>query len=402
VFRFLPQGASIFNARFVPFWYVIVIIVAAYFIGALTANAISLLRSSRWRATSARYRLPLAIPAAVVALVTGITANTVLGSRKHTYVNSWIQWNYEGYQSKSTWPEFRGLLDKIRSLPPGRVMWEPSNDYNEFGTPVALMALPYFTGHPSMEGINFESSITTDYHFLTAAELADHPSNPWPGLPYPSFNVTRGIQHLEMFDVHYYIAWSDRAKRAAAASPLLRKVGDAGRFSIFALKSTSQVVVPKNQPVVLQGGHWKQASIAWFLNPQDDDVPLVRSGPKEWARVGPLPPAVPRTPLRHGGEAIPSVVEDDEISFTTNAIGEPHIIRTSYFPNWHVEGAKGPYMVSPSLMMVIPTQRNVRLKWERTWAEWTGDVLTLGTFGVLLLLLPFRRRLGAGLGRGGA
>jgi hypothetical protein len=44
-------------------------------------------------------------------------------------------------------------------------------------------------------------------------------------------------------------------------------------------------------------------------------------------------------------------------------------------------------------MMVIPTQRNVRLKWERTWAEWTGDVLTLGTFALLLLLLPFRRRL---------
>src|SRR5207244_6844080 len=102
----------------------------------------------------------------------------------------------------------------------------------------------------------------------------------------------------------------------------------------------------------------------------------------------------------NGGGNIRAGDNDNEISFTTNAVGEPHISRTSYFPNWRVDGAKGPYQVSPSEMVVIPTQRHVRLHYERTWAEWIGLVLTLGTLA-LLALLPFRWRL-AGVLRGQA
>ena len=79
------------------------------------------------------------------------------------------------------------------------------------------------------------------------------------------------------------------------------------------------------------------------------------------------------------------------ITFDTDAIGQPHLVRTSYFPNWHAHGALGPYQVSPSLMMVIPTQRHVVLRYERTWAEWLGLVLTVA--GIMLVLIVSVRSL---------
>ena len=58
-------------------------------------------------------------------------------------------------------------------LPPGRALWEPSSDINNYGTTLALELLPYFTHGriDSMEGLYFESSATTDFHFMTVSEL---------------------------------------------------------------------------------------------------------------------------------------------------------------------------------------------------------------------------------------
>src|SRR5439155_17914706 len=112
LFRFMPQGASIFNARFLPFWYVTVIVVAAYFLGTVTAYVVGALRTPRWRPLTERFHASLALPVLAVGIVTGITANSVLAARGQSYIDNWIQWNYEGYESKATYPEFRQLLDK--------------------------------------------------------------------------------------------------------------------------------------------------------------------------------------------------------------------------------------------------------------------------------------------------
>jgi hypothetical protein len=119
-------------------------------------------------------------------------------------------------------------------------------------------------------------------------------------------------------------------------------------------------------------------------------VPLASDGLAGWARVSEAEGRLPRVPLEHGGESIPSRVTDDEITFSTTAIGEPHWIKTSYFPNWKVEGAEGPYLASPSLMMVVPTQSEVTLRYQRTWAEWLGLVLTVAAIGALLVPRSWR------------
>jgi len=78
------------------------------------------------------------------------------------------------------------------------------------------------------------------------------------------------------------------------------------------------------------------------------------------------------------------VVENHKISFTTTAVGMPHLVKVSYFPNWTATGADGPWRATPSLMVVVPTGEEVVLEFEDTWAETGGKVATLvGVLGLV-------------------
>ena len=58
----------------------------------------------------------------------------------------------------------------------GRSFWEYEKEINRYGTPMALMLLPHWTDGciGSMEGLFFEASATTPFHFLTQVELQRH------------------------------------------------------------------------------------------------------------------------------------------------------------------------------------------------------------------------------------
>lgn len=369
VYLLLPQG-HVWNGRFIPFWYLGVFLTAAYALG----TTLPALARASWR----RQAASLVVGAVfVVALASG---GWVLWERDKSFINSWIQYNYEGYEAKDDYPEFEALNERVAALPPGRVMWEPNSELGRFGTPIALMSLPYFAGQPTMEGIYFESSITTPFHFLVAAEIAETPSNPIPGLAYSEFDMAAGVQHLELMDVSYLITVTEKARKAALKVPDLELIDEVETSAIFALDPSGQVVVPEYEPAVLKGD-WVQANLDWFTS-SDLEVPLVGDGPVGWAHVTDIED-LPRTSLDHGGSSYEATTDNDRIAFTTDAVGEPHWVKTSYFPNWRVEGAEGPYLASPSMMMVIPTQEEVVLTYSRTWAEWLGLGLTLGALGGL-------------------
>ena len=86
------------------------------------------------------------------------------------------------------------------------------------------------------------------------------------------------------------------------------------------------------------------------------------------------------------------VLEDHRLSFTTTAVGVPHLVKVSYFPNWQAEGADGPYRAAPSLMVVVPTQEEVVLEFRNTGAENIGIALTVLAFGGLAAYAYLRRR----------
>jgi hypothetical protein len=378
LYLWLPDG-HIWNGRFIPFWYIGIVGAAAYGVAALVPMAARLGRGPAIRL----------VALSTTGLLLGATCAFLVWERRTTFVDYWIDYNYEGYEKKEDYPVFRELNETIAQLPPGRVMWEPGNDLGRFGTPIALMALPYFAGHATMEGIYFESSITTPFHFIMASELSKSPSNPIRDLPYNEFDIERGTDHMELFDIEYYVAFSDVAVEAAEDSSRLEEIATVEDFHIYEVDSPGRVVVAPNEPVVYDGDAWFEDATEWFSRGKLD-VPLVREGPDSWARSDD-PRALPSQPIASSTSAIDVETDGETIRFTTDAIGEPHWIKTSYFPNWKVEGADGPYEGAPSLMMVVPTEAEVTLTYQRTWVEWLGLILTAATL-VILLAPPARRR----------
>ena len=147
---------------------------------------------------------------------------------------------------------------------------------NDYGTPDALTILPYWTNGciGSMEGLYYEASATTPFHFINQSELSLQPSDPMVGIPYAnSPDVALGVQHLQMLGVKYYMALNTELQQQAAADPSLKLLSTFGPFYInytgsggsgpsgtqkqfwklYLVQNSPRVHPLANQPVVMKG-----------------------------------------------------------------------------------------------------------------------------------------------------
>jgi len=356
----------LYNARLLPYWYF------GMFVFAGLAMGLAVVELAR---RFPKRGMNVIVGAAVVALV--VLNATALSIHD---VPGWVKWNYEGYEGKSVWPEYEGLMQSVDALPDGRIMWEANSEMNKYGTPMALMLFPYWSeGHPSMEGLFFESSLTTPFHFLNAAEVSLRPSNPVRGLDYnPGMDFARAEPHLALYDVRYYVSYTDEA-RDAAREHGWQIVDESAPWTIFELPETRLVDVARFEPAVWAGeADIVDASLEWYDDVDNLDRWMVEDGPDEWRRIDDVGDRLGRlVSFQSGGEVSDVVIEDQRISFRTTAVGIPHLVKVSYFPNWTVTGAEGPYRAAPSLMVVVPTQQEVTLEFSKTGVENIGMVVTI-------------------------
>lgn len=344
-------------------------------------------------------------------LTAGMTAVIALGALAGvTFIDGWSKWNYTGYEQKQPWPEYEALMTELDKLPNGRVHWEANNEaLNKYGTPMSPMLIPYWTDgdQKSMEGLYFESSLTTPFHFINASEMSKDPSNPIPGLTYHTFDMDRGIEHLGVYGVSYYVAVTPEATEKADGIPELTKVATTAPFTIYRLPERGLVEVASHLPAVyevedrgllasLTGNatvtndegvampSFHDLSLEWYEDIDNMDRWVVADGPADWPRIEALSER-PNQALQVPADAVSNVVVgDDRISFDTTAIGVPHMVKISYFPNWVADGAEGPWRAAPSLMVVVPTTGSVTLEFQDTWAETSGLVLSLVGIAVLI------------------
>ena len=342
----------------------------------------------------------------------GPVASALGLSTSGNQVSGWAQWNYSGYQGKAAWPEYHDLITTMARVAHrdgcGRAMWEYSPNENRFGTPEALMLLPYWTNNcvDSMEGLFFESSPTTPYHFLDQAELSSVPSEAQVGLPYGPLDVTEGVQHLQMLGVRYYIAFSPLAVAEANSDPQLRFVAQTRawpppgvRWRIYLVRHSAMVTPLRSLPNVVAhiGGRttWLAANVTWWMHPRDWSVLIAGSGPASWPRVASVADLHPTSPLP-AVRVTHVVVRTQSISFHVSRVGVPVLVKISYYPRWHATGATGPFRASPNVMVVVPTSREVSLTYGSTPALTAGnvvsDVTTLAALVTLGLWWTRRRR----------
>ena len=340
---------------------------------------------------------------AVAIVVLGATAGV-------TFIDGWARWNYEGYEAKESWPEYESLMVELDRLPDGRVMWENNSGLNQYGTPMSPMLIPYWTegSQKSMEGLYFESSLTTPFHFINHSEMSFKSSNPIPGLKYHVFDMERGLKHMDVYGVDYYVSFTPEAAEKALGIDEFELVTTTEPFQVFRLPDTQLVEAATHLPAVyevpdpslfrsLTGSgsvtgrdgeplpSFHDMALEWYEDIDEMDRWIVADGPAEWPRIesiGERPDTeidVPQNPVSN------IVLEDHRISFTTKAVGVPHVVKVSYFPNWKATGADGPWRATPSLMVVVPTDNDVVIEFQDTWAESSGQILTvIGLVGLIV------------------
>ncbi len=335
------------------------------------------------------------------------------------FVDGWARWNFTGYEGKSAYGEYHDVVMTMKSLGAdpaqgcGRAVWENNSELNKYGTTMGLMLLPFWTDGciGSMEGLFFEAAGTTPYHFITAAAMSKQSSNPVRELRYDNNDATKGVAYLRALGVKYFMGFTPEAVTAASAQPGLVKVAQSGPWVVFRVSESDLVVPLTVQPVVVAMAsgdpreRWLEIGTSWFQHADEWAALPAEDGPQEWQhinseidltrRVGEPGASGRRVDIVTPGEAIetvalpPVVVSDvvqgqSEVSFNVDKVGVPILVRVSYFPNWKVDGAKGPFRVAPNMMVVIPTSNTVKLQYGSTSLDYTAYLLTFIGIGILV------------------
>ena len=344
------------------------------------------------------------------------------------FVDGWARWNFTGYEGKNAYGEYRTLVETMKQIGEdprygcGRALWENNGELNKYGTTMGLMLLPHWTDGciGSMEGLFFEASGTTPYHFITAAAMSKQSSNPVRELRYDDNNAALGVRYLQELGVRYYMGFTPEAVREASAQPALREIARSGPWVIYQVEASDLVVPLAVQPVVVGSrsddestmGHpddakerWLEIGTSWFQNPNDWVALPAADGPDEWQRISVgidfdrrigepddssrrvdvVTPSEPITVVNTELATVTDVVQGrSSVSFRVDKVGTPILVRTSYFPNWGVSGADGPYRVAPNMMVVVPTDNEVKLSFGWSFLDVLAYLVSIGGIVVLV------------------
>ncbi len=347
---------------------------------------------------------------------------TLSATAKDAQSDGWTRYNFMGYEGRDAYGEYKGLIDQMKTLGSdaehgcGRAMWENNGANGQYGTTMALMLLPHWTDGciASMEGLFFEASGTTPYHFVTAAAMSSDSSNPVRELRYDNLAADKGVPYLQTLGVKYLMVFTEKAKAQADTRTDLTKVGAVGPWNIYQVADSDLVVPLAEQPVVVshRGGDQRERNLelgmSWFQHRDEWAAIPADDGPPEWQRIDVAVDASRSDGLAPGASGrkidivqptepidvkeLPPVtvsnvqLGDQDLRFSVDKVGVPVLVKISYFPNWHVSGAKGPYRIAPNLMVVVPTSTDVHLTYERSRLDYFAYLLTLIGIGMLIFM----------------
>jgi len=340
------------------------------------------------------------------------------------FVDGWARWNFTGYEGKSAYGEYYGVVQTMKQLGEdstqgcGRALWENSGELNKYGTTMALMLLPFWTDGciSSMEGLFFEAAGSTPYHFITAAAMSKQSSNPVRELRYDNNDAAIGVRYMQELGVKYFMGFTPEAIAQASQQEGLTEVARSGPWVVYRVANSDVVTPLATQPIVANISssnpreRWLEIGTSWFQHPETWTTPIADDGPSEWQRievavdeskregepnsnnrrVDVVKPATPLTQVPLEPVVVSNVnIGEESVRFSVDKVGVPVLVRVSYFPNWKVDGAEGPYRVAPNMMVVIPTSTDVNMHYGWNMLDYVAYLLSFA--GIAWIVVTRRR-----------
>jgi len=363
------------DIRFIPFIQIVLVLLVAIGIG----NAI--------KGCKAVTLLPVAV---ILLTFTSISMQTRL-------VDHWIDYNFNGFENKLLWNEFNEVNKYLRgNIADPRVVYEHSPRHEGAGTVRAFELLPLFSGRSTLEGLYMQSSISSPFVYYIQSEVSQGGSHPLINYNYPRFDLKRAVKHLTLFNVSQFITITEETQNAAIEEPSFALEKEINPYNIFRLKENiDKYVIPlKYKPLFVDTSDWKKLFFNWFRLSGNNDVFLISGNNKHIPNGYRSVPStsldlseLPATPLNED-IWVEEDVRSQEIIIKTSRLDHPLLIKCSYHPNWHVDGAEKIYLASPSFMIIFPSSYRVRLYFSPGRFNYIGWAASL--FGLLLVLLPLK------------
>jgi hypothetical protein len=322
------------------------------------------------------------LAALALVLLAGVYADA-----RSQVVRYWVDWNYTGLEAKELWPAFRETADRLRgTMADPRVAVEYSPEHEKAGSIRMYETIPLFSGRSTLEGVYNQASLQTHFVYYLASELGATSPNPFRSRDYSRFDTEAALAHLRLFNVSDVVALSPQLTTALSGRADVQERARNPPYALFRLAPAGAGYVEPlaYAPVRSSPRGWREKAWRWFtrkpLSPAflvfTDDPRFEVTEKDEW-----LPPPAVALP---GGVEVKETVEAESLTITTNRVGHPLLVKVSFHPRWRAEGADGPFLVSPALMLVIPRQPTVRLVYVRNWADHLGVAVSGAT--VLLAL----------------
>ncbi|TMA67348.1 MAG: tetratricopeptide repeat protein [Deltaproteobacteria bacterium] len=333
-----------------------------------------------------------AAPLGALAFAAGIVAWVMTSI---SFIPTWINWNYEGLERKPSYGLLTGILGAVHgTITDPRVAYENSPLHDRFGSMRVFEDLPLLAGRPTLEGVLLQTAVTSPPIYWLQSQISKQGSGVIPGYSYPSMDLARATPRLALFNASDMITVTPEVTGQLEQDPRWQRTFHQAPYSVFHLKNADghYVRVPRFRPVLLETARWKRDFVRWFATDSMLDVPIVAAAsvPADERDRFPLASRsavdLPRERLPEGCR-IEEHLDHMAIDFTTTCPGLPHVVAVSYYPNWHVEGARRTYLVSPAFMLVFPDGPHVRLVFRRVASDWLGIAATLAGLGLCLTAL---------------
>ncbi len=364
---------GIVDTRFLPFLQLSLCLLAAAGLG-------SLLNGTRVALA--------AVPATIVACA-------VLVHGDATRLASWASWNYEGFERKPLWPAYRQISETLRGGPAQpRVAYEHSPDHEALGTIRAFESLPLFSGRSTLEGVNFQASVTSPFIFYVQSEISLTMSCPFGEWGCSRPNLAAGVEHLKMMNASEIILRSDAMKASASQVPDLDLAGAFGPYAVFRVtgQPSSYAVALAQQPYAVVTDDWKADAYRWFKRARPSDpVPVFVRNRREAEGVpfGGVFDGLPATrPASQPAGPAPLVERIDSERVVVEGLtpGRAVLIRISYHPRWRSMAGERVWLAGPGFMLVFPRGDRLELVYGSAPPVRAGALISLGATVLLVVL----------------
>lgn len=333
-----------------------------------------------------------ALPRAGLAILDLAAAVAIAGwiAQSVERLPDWGLWNHSGLESKPQWRQVTRLFPALSGhLDSPRLLFENNLANSDIGSR-SLESLPMFLGgRPVLEGLYEQSALTAPAVYQLQSEVSLHPSSPLSRFPSGQIDVAMAAEHMRFFYSNEVLVRSSNMKGLLSESDAFEPAVSAHPFAVFRLKDfeTHLVDLPQRPLRWLSLDGWRDQAYRWFGSPERfrGELPVFHDGPPP--RISEQTGAVCPGPSLGDGPVHGLVVERHRLSWCTQAVGRPHLVRMAWHPRWRLASKGTLYLAGPGFMLVIPEESRVVIRYGQTGVGRAGLIASLLAVLVLVALL---------------